>query len=518
MKTKYLNPFIFLILAIICLSVFSCVDDLDTKPLDEDIQTELTTDEDFDSFLAKCYAAFILGGQTGSDADIKSIDVNFSSYLRQYWSIQELTTEEAICAWNDGNLRDLHDMDWNAKNEFITCLYSRINLEISYCNKLIQEAKEKDKYQEHYVEARMLRALAYWHMLDIFSTGPFVVETDPVGSMFFPEQATAKELFDYIETELKAIEEALPAPGENEYGRADRALAWMVLTKLYLNAQVYINEDKYTECLTYCNKIINSNKYSLESKYQNLFLADNHLRTNEIIFPICSDGDHTQQAVGMSYIIHAALGGTMKGSDFGVSGGWGGNRTTSAFVAKFDDITGQTDSRAMFYTDGQTLEIEEVLTFTQGYTITKYSNLTSTGEAGSNTEYVDTDFPMFRYADVLLMYAEAVLRGGSGGDENTALNYVNEIRERAYGDNSGNISSTELTLDFLLNERSRELYWEAHRRTDLVRFGKFTGGDYLWPWKGAVAEGTATDSKYRVCPIPSSDINANPNLTQNDGY
>ncbi|WP_319265133.1 RagB/SusD family nutrient uptake outer membrane protein [uncultured Draconibacterium sp.] len=496
----------------------SCVNDLDTVPLDEDIQTDISSDEDFDALLAKCYSAFILGGQSVNDADIRSINVHFSSYLRQYWNLQELPTDEAICAWDDGNLRDLHDMDWNSQNEFITAMYSRINLEVTYCNKLIQLTQDKEQYSEHYFEARMLRALSYWHLLDLFRTGPFVLEDDPVGSFFFPEQGSAGELFSFIESELKAIEDELPQPGGNEYGRADRALAWMVLAKLYLNAEAYINEAKYTECLTYCNKIINSGNYFLEADYRNLFLADNHLRTNEIIFPICSDGKRIQQAVGMSFLIHAAIGGTMKGSDFGVSGGWGGNRTTSAFVTKFNDISGETDSRAMFHTDGQTLEIENVLTFTQGYTITKYRNITSTGEAGSDAEYVDTDFPMFRYADVLLMYAEAVLRGGSGGDSQTALNYINTLRERAYGDVSGNISVSELTLDFLLDERSRELYWEGHRRSDLVRFGKLTGGTYLWPWKGAVAEGIATNSKYDVCPIPSTDINANPNLIQNEGY
>ena len=519
MKNKGINSvYLFVATLFLIFLSSSCVDDLDTTPLDQDIQTEITSDDDFYSLLAKCYSAFILGGQTNSDADISSIDVNFSSYLRQYWNVQELTTEEAICAWNDGNLRDLHDMDWNSKNEFITALYSRINLEIAYCNKLIQLAAGQEKYQAYSTEARMLRALSYWHLLDLFGTGPLITEDDPVGSFFFPKQGSAQELFDYIESELLDIEDDLPEPGGNEYGRADCALAWIVLAKLYLNAEIYINQDRYTECLTYCNKIINSGNYYLGATYRNLFLADNHLLTNEIIFPICSDGKHIQQAVGMSFIIHAALGGTMKGSDFGVSGGWGGNRTTSALVAKFDDITGETDSRAMFHTDGQTLEIEEVLTFTQGYAITKYRNITSTGEAGSDAEYVDTDFAMFRYADVLLMYAEAVLRGGAGGNETTALSYVNAIRERAYGDESGNISSAELTLDFLLDERSRELYWEAHRRTDLIRFGKFTGGAYLWPWKGAVAEGIATVDKFNVCPIPSADMNANPNLVQNPGY
>jgi len=98
----------------------------------------------------------------------------------------------------------------------------------------------------------------------------------------------------------------------------------------------------------------------------------------------------------------------------------------------------------------------------------------------------------------------------------TAVTYVNALRERAYGDNSGDV--TTLDLDFLLDERARELYWEAQRRTDLIRFGKFTGGDYVWEWKGNVQEGTATDAYRDLYPIPSNDMNANPNLVQNTGY
>jgi starch-binding outer membrane protein, SusD/RagB family len=116
------------------------------------------------------------------------------------------------------------------------------------------------------------------------------------------------------------------------------------------------------------------------------------------------------------------------------------------------------------------------------------------------------------------MYAEAVLRGGTGGDAGTALNYINMLRERAYGDTGGNVAAADLTLDFILDERARELYWEAHRRTDLIRFGKFTGDNYLWAWKGAVQEGREVDAKYNIFPIPAADVVANPNLTQNTGY
>ena len=205
---------------------------------------------------------------------------------------------------------------------------------------------------------------------------------------------------------------------------------------------------------------------------------------------------------------------------FGVGGGWGGLRTTSALVAKFDDISGDTDSRALFWTDGQTLEINDIGQFTEGYGITKFRNRKLDGSAATHAhpDFVDTDWPMFRLADAYLMFAEAVLRGGQGGTAGEALDYVNAIRERAYGDDTGNITSGDLTLDFILDERARELYYEGHRRTDLIRFDKFTGGAYLWPWKGKVKEGIATESFRDLFPIPAADIGANPTLEQNPGY
>lgn len=517
MKTRIKISYTIMAIVFSMFTFVSCVNDLDTLPLDEDLLTadKLTDDASYKGMLAKCYAALVVGGQKGvdDDPDISSIDGGFSSYLRQLWNHQELTTDEAICAWNDGNLRDLHDMDWTPSNEFVKAMYYRINLEIAYCNNLVKLTNGQDEYKAYNTEARFLRALSYWHMLDMFGTGPFVTDQDQIGSFFFPEQATAQQLFDYIESELTTIENELAAPRTNEYGRADKAAAWMILSKLYLNAETYIGTPKYTECITYTSKIIDAG-YSLEANYQNLFLADNNLRTNEIIFPIVCDGEHTQTWGGMTFLIHSTIGGDMPASASGVDGGWGGNRTTKAFVNIFEDISGETDSRAIFWTEGQNYEIADIFNFRDGYASQKFKNVTSAGAVGSNLSHPDTDFPLFRYADALLMYAEAVVRGGTGGDMGTAVGYINDIRERAYGDDSGNIAQADLDLDFILDERGRELYWECHRRTDLRRFGKLSGGSYIWPWKGAVAEGKSVDAKYDLFPIPDSDINANPNLKQ----
>jgi hypothetical protein len=331
-----------------------------------------------------------------------------------------------------------------------------------------------------------------------------------------PRQADRAEVFAFIENELNEIENQMAAPGAGEYGRADRAALWTLQAKLYLNAEVYTGTNRASDCIAACKKIIDSGVYSLEDTYQHLFLNDNH-RSREIIWAIPFDGQNTQTWGGMTYLVHAPVGGSMDPAQWGINGGWFGLRTTKGIVNLFTDPTGATDERALFYRDGQNLEIENITTFNDGYGLPKYRNVSSEGVGGSDLDHPDTDYPMFRLADVYLMYAEAVLRGGQGGDAGTALGYVNQLRERAYNNATGNITAGQLTLDFILDERGREMYWEGHRRTDLVRFNRFTENG-IWPWKGGVKEGRVTETYRNVMPIPISEIQANRNLKQNDGY
>jgi hypothetical protein len=520
-----------IVLAGLVLVLPSCIKDLDTVPIDPNVVTSATVYDDPASYkmvLAKLYAGLAVTGQTGpaGNPDISGIDEGFGQYLRGYWYAQELTTDEAVISWNDQTIKDFHWQTWNSSDVFITAFYYRIFYQIALCNEFIRETTD-EKLDERGVtgqlrtdigyyraEARFLRALSYYHALDLFGNVPFVTEADEPGA-FFPEQINRADLYSYIESELLAIEGDLVDARANEYARADKAADWMLLAKLYLNSEVYIGQPKYTECLTYCNKIIGAG-YTLEPQYKDLFLADND-NSPEVIFPIAFDGIHTKTWGGTTFIIHAAVGGdNMVPQDYGIDGGWAGTRTTSALVDKFPDETGDADGRAMFFTDGQNKEIEDISAFTDGYAITKFRNVTSAGLPGSDLTFPDTDFPLFRLGDVYLMYAEAVLRGGSGGDMATAIGYVNALRQRAYGDNSGDVSSID--LQFIIDERARELYWEGHRRTDLIRFGMFTTSAYLWPWKGKVADGTATNDRYNLFPIPSADITANPNLVQNQGY
>lgn len=517
---------------VITLLIGSCTKDLDRKPFYS--ATSATVYNDFNNYklvLAKIYAGFAVSGQQGpaGNPDISGLDEGFSNYLRQYWKAQELTTDEAIIAWNDGDLPDYHKMTWSTSNTFITAMYSRIYYQISLCNEFIRETttdklnsrgingSNLEEAKRFRAEARFLRALSYTHALDMFGNVPFVTEADMVGS-FLPKQIARKDLFNYIETELLVIENDLTEARQNEYGRVDKACVWTLLARLYLNAEVYIGEQKYSEVITYCNKIIAAG-YSLEPDYRNLFVTDNN-NSKEVIFPICFDGLRTKSYGGMTFLVHAPVGGSMNPASFGINGGWYGLRTTKSFVDLFADVSGNTDKRSLFYTNGQSLEINDPFTFTDGYAIQKYRNVNSADVAGSDPtgNFPDTDFPMFRLADVYLMYAEAVLRGGAGGSTSDALLYMNKLRERAYGNTSGNIGSGDLTLDFILNERGRELFWEGYRRTDLIRFGKFTGNNYLWAWKGGAKDGKAVEDYRTVFPLPSADIIANPGLVQNQGY
>jgi hypothetical protein len=524
MKINFKNSAIPLAPMIVVL-MMSCVGDLNVKPIDPYISTSAsvyTTTESYLEGLAKLYAAFALTGQVGDAGagDVAGVDEGFSDFIRSMWNLQELTTDEAVWTYPsdaNGTIFNLHYNTWVASDIIPTALFARIMNVAALTNEFIRVTAPKTSdpvFKQMNAEARFLRALAYYYGMDLYGNMPFVTEKDLPGA-YFPKQISRADLFAYIESELLAIKGDLGAP-KFQYGRADKAACAMLLAKVYLNAEVYLKvgdtkgPQKYTECVAQLNEVIGSS-YSLAPYFLNNFLADNNT-SPEIIFSQNFDSQHSTAYDQVNVMIYGNTG----------NGGWSGLRTTSAFVNKFPVLT---EARALFATKGQNLEIKSVSTPTDGYGIYKFRNVNSDGttppSAPTKDPHQNTDFPMFRLADAYLMYAEAVKRGGTGGSFDP-LTLVNAIRTRsgdvANGNAPGAITSGQLTLDFILDERARELYWEGHRRTDLIRFDKFTGNTYLWPWKGGVDVGVTIENKRALFPIPASDIGSNPNLKQNDGY
>jgi hypothetical protein len=538
-NTRLFSPLLLVLVAIGLLGLGGCTDVGVNPKSSATANNVFSEDGAYQSYLAKLYGGLNVTGQEGpaGDADIGAIDdEGFSQYMRLYWKMQELSTDEAVIAWNDNGIRRLNNHNWTASNQFSVGMYSRVFFQVSQANEFLRQstddrlnnrgvgAERQQQIQQYRAEARFLRALSYWHGIDLFGDIPLVTEDFPRGAEA-PEQSTREEIFNFVESELKAItnpenEEVLPPAGQAEYGRADRAAAWMVLAKLYQNAPVYIGENRSADVVEYTGRVIDAG-YSLEDNYQHLFLADNHT-ANGIIFAIPQDGDRTRHYGGTTFLAHAPVGNEMDPANFGLDFGWVGLRTTSASVDRYTSGDSRDD---FFFTQGQEKEIDATLpngettddpigAFSQGYAAPKFQNVTSDGQPGSNVTFPDTDYPMFRLADAYLMYAEATLRSDAG-DESRALSLLNDLRERA--GLGRDLSQSDLTLDFILDERSRELFWEAHRRTDLIRFNQFTENG-TWPWKGGVQEGTTTESFRNVYPIPASELRANPNLEQNDGY
>ncbi|MEQ9286618.1 MAG: RagB/SusD family nutrient uptake outer membrane protein [Cyclobacteriaceae bacterium] len=526
--------YIYLILTTVVLA--SCVNDLDVVPIDPDssnANTVFSTEEGTKGALAKLYASFAYNGQGRGEQEIQGIREDFSNFLRQYFTLQEATTEEAIVSWDDQTIKNFHWHTWSPNDPFNEAVYSRLFFSVALTNEFIRNvgnsvASESDK-NLFAAEARFLRAFAYWVLVDMYGNVPIMDENASLSDL--PVQNSRAEVFAFVESELKELETLLAEPKSNERGRIDKVSAWMLLSKLYLNAEVYIGSDKYSEAITYTEKVIGSG-YSLDPVYENIFKADNH-NSPEIIFAIGANGIFTQSH-GTTFIVHASSGGGLDvASVRGVGGtGWGGYRAVKELPEKFgiqesdfsmaNPLPDFADGRALFYfsaNDSWNWSIDNVGTFTEGVGVYKFSNLNSDGSQAEyyNPDFVSIDFPMFRLADAYLMYAEAHLRGG-GGSRATALGYINDLRARAYGDASGNISDGDMNIDFMLEERSREMYWEAQRRTDLIRFGKFSSADYLWEWKGNTKEGAGFADYRTLFPIPQSQLTANPTLVQNNGY
>lgn len=514
------------------------------------------------SYMAKLYAGLVVTSQIGpndpgdKNGDIKLIDEGTSEFLRLNWYMQELPTDEAVIGWNDPGVPDLNKWQWTSTNTIANAMYYRVYFQTVLANEFLRQTTTalldsrrvgpalRAKIQNYRAEARFLRAMAYWIGLDFYGDIPLVTEADPIGGPP-PKQVARDSVYRYVVSELNAIIDSLPAPaGLATYGRATPAAAYMMLAELYLNATVYNGAPDYANAMAAADSVITSGLYSLNPVFRNNFTSNNQT-SPEVIFAAIQDGSHTQTWGGMTFLVHAGCGGSMQASWYGMDYCWGGYRMKQQAYRRFS----AGDSRGAFIYDSMTAvdsttaersrdsiadstapnpsnwtSIDKSVTdsvinigsFNYGVAGPKFTNRTSSGGPGSQTTMIDTDFPIFRLGEAYLIYAEAAVRAGSNVAQ--GVTYFNYLRERAFGDATHDVTSGQMTLDTILDERGRELLFEARRRTDLIRYGRFTGGSYVWAWKGNDAGGVATDAHFNLYPLPLNELSANPNLKQNTGY
>ena len=498
----------------------------------------------YQQYMAKLYGGLILTGQQGpaGSADIANIDEGFSEYLRLYWYMQEVPSDEAVIGWNDQGLRDLNIQGWSSSNLMVSAMYNRIYFQITLANEFLRQTTAdlltqrnvgpalKATIQQYRAEARFLRALSYWHGMDFFGAIPFANENTAISGPA-PKQVARDSIYRYVVSELTSLKDSLPLVGPNTYGRATAAAANMLLAEVYLNAAVYTGTPHYDLALAAAQAVIGSGNYQLEPNFALNFSSDNNT-SREIIFSAAEDGNYTQTWGGMTFLVHAGCGGNMSAASFGMDYCWGGYRIKQQAHRWFSagDVRGAFiyDS-AKAYAAGDTTtgvnhgisnvkdSVNDIGNFQSGAAAPKFTNKTSAGVTPAQTTMISTDFPIFRLAEAYLIYAEAAVR--SNTNLATALTDFNLVRARAHGGSAAfNITAGQLTTDTILAERGRELLFEARRRTDLIRYGLFTGGTYNWAWKNNVPGGAAIGTKYALYPIPSNELAVNPNVTQNTGY
>lgn len=547
----------------------SCSDELNISSDDP----QSSTSADPIELLAKQYATLALTGQAGpaGKADI-SDDEGESGFYRTIFNLQTLCSDECIWAWqNDVDIPAITNIAWSKDSKRTRWAYMRMAFDVTLFNSFLTDnADRTDGEWPHYLaEVRFLRALHFYYYLDLFHRAPFKLVYDP---SILPEEKVGKDLYEWIDQELTEIEGKLAPIGEYNstanFGRADQGAAYALHARLALNSEIYTDGaiKDYQKAIDYCNKVINSGKYDLSKTtnangytgYEQVFMGDNDVNPQamkEIIFPIRQDGKKTQEYAGSTYLVSSMR---VSGMPYcGTSNYWSCNFARQALIQKFfpdltkvpmankdayddylknhtvsteadviaadEELGGSTakmiqvagDDRAMFYAGVgggiRTLTTKQITGFLNGLSIVKWQNRRSDNSTPSDASFSDTDIPLFRLAEMYLTRAEAQYR--LGGNDAQAIADVNELRNRAHA-----TPITSINLNMLIDEWCREFYMEGRRRSDLVRFGMFTGSKYIWDFKGGVSTGTSVDKHFNVYPIPAADKSNNPNMHQNTGY
>ena len=536
----------------IALGAVSCVGDLDLDPIDPNYADTDSPDFDQNAF-AECYSIMAVSGQDGPGSSIISgLDNGTGNYSRAIFMMNEFTTDEALWVWKDAGVYDLVTCTFDASNGNIEGTYARLYAHIAVCNQFINSIADNAPQELLTMrdEARALRAMSYYWVLDIWGNATFTLDS-PDG-VTAPPQTTRLELYNWLEGELKYLADSSYLMDTPNYGRVGQDGAEALLARLYLNAEVYTGTGQWDNCLARCKNIISRHQgggfygSGLANNYMTLFCADNYqympgggnTAENEILWGIPFDSEHVQSYGGTTFLIASQVSGDYEtGRSLGLGAEWGCLKAVEQLTNRFlDDPYEDASADARFnrwkvgelkFGDKEvefTVDNAKFGDWTSGATVIKWTNLKMVnGEVDwnrtltySDPNFADADFALIRLADIYLMAAECQLRGASGITSNEAVNYVNYVRQRA---GVTSLTNAQLTLDVLLNERSRELYWELTRRSDLVRFGKFAGnGQSYWAWKGGVVEGTGIGERYNLMPIPTNIIAAQPYFKQNTGW
>ena len=521
----------------------SCVKDLDVEPIDPSLQSDVTPEQLFN----KCYSVFATSGNNGGDdnVDVDGLDGGFQHKYRQMWNSNELTTDEAICGWGDEGIPSYCHNTYDASHPMLRGLYYGLCIGITFCNQYLEEFPDYDGTMT--AEVRFLRAMQFYLLTDAFGNIPFATSISGEN----PEQYTRPQVCEFIESELKDIigegeSNAYtlndPKPkkyGETGYGRIDKAAAWMLLARLYLNSEVYTGTARWQDAANYAQKVMNSG-YKLHTEgynapgtdgvyreftaYQMLFMGDN-AKTDaayEAVFPVIQDGLRTTSWGGTNFLMCSTVDADVHPNPYDESevnglynnNTWGGNRARPELIRLFfpnDDAPeghayavayAAGDDRALFETEGRFLNVEDE------------SNFKCDGSKGSDNTFADSHLFYMRVAEAYLTYAEALTRLNGGTAPAEAVAAINAIRGRAHA-----TQRSSYTLNQILDEWGREFYFEGRRRVDLIRFGKFGGTtDYKWQWKGGAYAGRDFEAFRNVFAIPTDDLIANSNLTQNPGY
>lgn len=538
----------------------SCVNDLNISSIDPQSSSSYGDME----LLAKIYSTLGLTGQRGpaGNGDISS-DEGESGFYRTTFNLQELCTDECAWAWQtDADIPQITNIEWTSSSPRVQWAFQRLAFDVTLCNFYLTNTEDKaedPQYKLYRAEVRFLRALHLWYFLDLWGKAPFKTTYDIYE---LPVEKAGKDLYDWIDKELTEIEPQMAEVGEfnntANFGRADRGAAYMLHARLALNSEVYTNGavKDYQKAIDYCDLLEGKYELSKADKngytgYEQVFMADNDENPQamkEIILPIRQDGVKTKCYSGANYLVSSTR---ITGMPYmGTNNGWSCNFARAALVKKFfsnlddcplatekapdnateadiialDEAAGTTtkdvqrkanDDRALFYSGCggglRSIEFEQIAGFNSGLSIVKWSNIRTDGAPTSHVEFPDVDIPLIRYAEMFLTRAEAKFR--LSGDPQQARADIEVLRSRA-----GASTPATITEQFIIDEWCREFYMEGRRRSDLNRFGLFTGNKYIWDFKGGVAEGKSVADYFKVYPIPADDIRGNENLNQNEGY